>query len=258
MCRMIAFVGKDDSALESLYSVFRHGSQCDPLATAAFPSKPTCHPNGWGYALYDGVNLHHYRSSRPVWEEAVSLPRLKGRGVFAVLHSRLASDPTLDAPGCSHPFVASTPNGILLLAHNGGVQTDPSSPKDMVDSEWALGVIAAQGIESALPLLKHRTKPNSALNLIVLSIPRDPAKPPELHCLNFFNATAQNRVDYYRMYRAELGSGQVFFSSTFKEAGIKGLANVETAPFGELFSLRLPEGMWSSGEPRHSLQSVET
>ena len=241
MCRMIAYVGKGDAGLPRLFSAFREGSKCDPYVAPALGPEYTCHPNGWGYAIYDGLNLHHFRSSRPVWEEEVQLPAVAGQTVYAIFHSRLASDPRLKSPISSHPFIAPTDEAILLLAHNGGVEEDEPAVKGVVDSEWALGVIAKAGsLKKALPLLKERTRRNSALNLIVLAIPRNQAAPPEVHCLNYFKTEDAGRKAYYTMYRAEAGNGEVFFSSTFKPLGLSGLGRIQEAPFGQLFSLGLP------------------
>jgi hypothetical protein len=238
MCRIIAFVGPGSSDLQTLFRAFREGSNCDPYVKDAFGEKYTCHPHGWGLALYDGQNLHHFRSSEPVWKDEFSLPSIKGENVYAIFHSRLASNPALDAPICSHPFIAATDKEILLLAHNGGVQVDEATPDTIVDSEWALGeIVKAGGIAEALPHLKKRTKPNSALNLVILALPRDKATPPALHCLNFYKTEDPARMAYYKMFTAEFGDGKVFFSSTFKDLGIKGLINIKAAPTEELFSL---------------------
>ncbi len=242
MCRMIAFIGgkrgKAQSAgLQTLYRAFRDGSKCDPYVKDAFGPASTCHPHGWGFVLYDGGRLHHYRSSLPAWQEDVPLPPVKGRNVYAIFHSRLASDPTLNSPICSHPFLAATDKEVLLLAHNGAVNPPHPPASRVVDSEWALAVMAKAGrIEKALPELKKRTRPNSALNLLVLAIPRDGKNPPAIHCLNFYKTDEPGRVAYYKMYTAGLAGGKVVLSSTFKDLGINGLANIQAAPFGQLFS----------------------
>jgi predicted glutamine amidotransferase len=239
MCRMIAFVGDGSADLQSLYRAFRAGSRCDPYLRPALGTKLACHPHGWGLGLYDGDSLHHFRSSLPVWQEEVPLPPIQGKKrVQAVFHSRYASDVTLNTAICSHPFIASTDKEILLLAHNGGVEMDDPAAARIVDSEWALSVmVKARGIEKALPFLKERTKENSALNLIVLAIPRAENAPPAIHCLNYFKTQEPGRVAYYTMYTADFGGGKVFMSSTFKDLKIKGLTKIEVAPFGELFNL---------------------
>lgn len=235
---MIAFVGSASADLGPLFSAFREGSQCDPYVSPALGEQFTCHPHGWGLALYDGERLHHFRSSRPVWQDDVPLPPVSGKTVHAIFHSRLASNPALNSTTCSHPFIASTDKEVLLLAHNGSVEMDHPAPAGLVDSEWALRVIVkAGGIEKALPLLKERTKPNSALNLIVLAIPRNGQVSPSIHCLNFFKTNDPARVAYYSMHTADFGAGKVFLSATFKDLNIKGLTNLHPAPFGQLFTL---------------------
>jgi hypothetical protein len=233
---MIAYVGCEAEALPVIFRAFKEGSQCDPYVKDALGPAYTCHPHGWGLALYDGAGLHHVRSSQPVWEENFAFPALKGNRIYALFHSRLASNPKLSSPICSHPFMVSTEKEILLLAHNGVVEVDEPPTPRVVDSEWALGEIArAGGIAQALPKLKERTKPKSALNLMIMAIPRDETAPAAIHCLNFFKSEEPGRVQYYKMRTADFGGGRVFFSSTF--SGMEGLGNVETAPFGEVFVL---------------------
>ena len=167
------------------------------------------------------------------------MPPIKGKNVYAIFHSRLASDPKLNSPICSHPFLAATNKEVLLFAHNGGVEVDKNTPKNIVDSEWALAVMAkAGGMAKALRKLKKRTNPNSALNLAVNS-PFLAARKlrPVIHCLNYHRATDQGRVAYYKMYTGDFAGGKVFFSSTFKDLKVKGLTNIQPAPFGQLFSL---------------------
>ncbi len=235
MCRMLAFVGNGSTDLTALFSGFRQGSRHDPYVQPALGNY-TCHPHGWGYALYDGTNLHHFRSSAPVWEEKVKLPRTKGKNLCAMFHSRLASDEALNTPICSHPFITSTNEEVLVLAHNGGVRVEDDSAAKVVDSEWALSVIAkSRCIDEALQRLRGLTK--TALNLILLRIPRDGNQPPTIHCLNFYKSKQPEKIAYYRMYTADFAGGKVFLSSTFKDLGIEGLQGVEPAPFDQLFSL---------------------
>src|SRR6478735_4810564 len=153
MCRMIASVGSTYTELAEIFRAFQDGSGCDPFVTKALGEKYTCHPNGWGYVLYDGHNLHHYRSNLPVWHEPAPLPNLQGKRIYAIFHSRLASDPNLDLPTCSHPFVGATDQEIIFFAHNGGIQEDVPLP-NVVDSEWALAqIVKAGSVESAMPKL---------------------------------------------------------------------------------------------------------
>jgi hypothetical protein len=235
---MIAFAGGKSANLEPLYEAFRTGSKCDPYVKNAFDSRPTGHPHGWGLGVYDGINLHHFRTSLPAWDQNIPLPPVVGENIHALFHSRLASDPTLDLPICSHPFVAATGTEVLLFAHNGGVEVDANAPARMVDSEWALDIIVKMGsIGKALPYLKECTRSNSGLNLMILAIPRQPGAPPVIHCLNYHKAENPEREAYYKMFVGDYEGGRVFISSTFKDLEIKGLTNVTPAPFGKLFSL---------------------
>jgi predicted glutamine amidotransferase len=235
MCRMLAFVGASSADLTDLFTAFQRGSQHDPYVKAALGNH-TCHPHGWGYALYDGTDLHHFRSSAPVWQENVKLPRTKGKTVYAIFHSRLASDETLNTPICSHPFITATDKEVLLLAHNGAVKVEDDSAGRIVDSEWALSLIArAGGIKNALQPLKKLTR--SALNLLLLKIPRDGRQEPSMECLNYFKSEKPERIAYYRMYSADFAGGRVVLSSTFKDLGIEGLQDIQPAPFDQLFNL---------------------
>jgi hypothetical protein len=235
---MIAFVGAGSTDLRGIFAAFCEGSKSAPYVGAALGQEYTCHPHGWGLTLYDGIDFHHIRSSLPVWETKTALPTIKGRVVYAIFHSRLASNPALNSPICSHPFIAYTDKDVLLLAHNGGVEVEDPAATRMVDSEWALSMIAmAGGLENALPQLKKRTKANSALNLLLLTIPRDGTMTPTIHCLNYFKTAQPERADYYRMYTGDFAGGKVVLSSTFKDLGIGGLTNIEPAPFNQLFCL---------------------
>jgi predicted glutamine amidotransferase len=253
MCRIIAYVGPGSNDLQKLFDAFRAGSQSDPYVRTIWNDK-TGHPNGWGYAFYDSKSLRHYRSALPVWDDTFALPPATGQTVQAIWHSRLASDPSLDLPICSHPFIAAANDDIVLFAHNGGVNVpDPTMGKLVVDSEWALAEIVRRGgLEQALEELKNQTKPNSALNLVVMTIPRDKTVAPKVQGLNYYKSDKPERIAYYQMYTANFAGGQAFFSSTFKETA--GLTNVQLAPFGEIINLGVEsfasstkaENKWSS------------
>ena len=233
MCRMIASVGCTNDEIRTLFKAFATGSKCDPtLPDRIKSSGQTCHGQGWGYAMYDRNSLHYFRSSRPVWEEADSVPLVSGTKGRMILHSRLASNPALNLPTHSHPYMAATDNETLFLAHNGGVKEDAAKP-NVVDSEWVLGEIARRGIKDALPDLKSRTKDGSALNLVILKIPRDNRQKPEVLCFNSY----KGEESYYGMFTATLGKGRVFMSSTFAEMSLTGLSNLQKAPRDELFGL---------------------
>ena len=93
----------------------------------------------------------------------------------------------------------------------------------MVDSEWAFAqILKAGGVEQALPMLKERTKQGAALNLLILTLFRDPAKPPAIHYLNYFKTDLEGRIAYYQMYCGDMTAGKAVFSSTIADLPIKG------------------------------------
>ena len=229
---MIAYIGSSQEDLRNLYRAFRAGSECDPYLQPA-EMNCTSHPHGFGYVIFDSKGgLRHYRTSKAVYEDQAPLPELAG-GIHGILHSRLASDPSLSGPIFSHPFVASTEKEILFLAHNGGV--DPGVlPERMVDSEWVLQqMVAAGGIEQALPLLKSRTRRHSALNLVIMAIPRAVGTTPAIYFVNYYDTDRPGKQDYYRMFSGDMPGGRAVFSSTFKDSGIKGLRQIAEVRFAE-------------------------
>jgi len=235
MCRIVGYVGESEEDLQQLFGAFRKGSSCDPfLQRAGIPFE--CHKDGWGYAMIDSTGVHHYRTARAVYQDDAGLPRLQGK-IFAILHSRLGSDQTLNGHICAHPFAGATDDAVLFFAHNGGVDFK-DLPARMVDSEWAFRqILKAGSVEGALPKLMEQTKDGSALNLLILSLPRDNKKSPALHYLNYYKTKEEGRVAYYQMYSGDMPGGRAVFSSTLKDLAIPGLANVETAVTGSLLSL---------------------
>jgi len=232
---MIGYVGTSAEDLQNLYTGFSEGSACDPYLKRAGYNF-TCHKDGWGYVILDANGLHHYRSSRAVYDDQVLLPRLSGT-IYAILHSRLGSDQTLNGHICAHPFAGSTDDAVLFLAHNGGVDCD-NLPKRMVDSEWAFSqILKAGGVDQALPMLKERTKTGAALNLLVLTLSRDPAKPPALQYLNFYKTEQEGRIAYYQMYSGDMTAGKAVFSSTIADLSVKGLGNIKKAVVDRLLVL---------------------
>ena len=236
MCRITGYVGDSAEDLQNLFKVFSEGSECDPWLKKAGINH-TSHKDGWGFAILDEKGLSHYRSALPVYEDTNKLPHPTGR-FYALLHSRLGSDQSLNGHVCAHPFSGSTDEAFLFFAHNGGVDCG-TLPKRMVDSEWAFKqILEAGGVARVLPLLKEKTWPNSALNLLILNIPRDPAKSPAIQYLNYFKEPKnEGRIGYYQMYTASLPGGKAVFSSTMADLGVKGASNVQKAAFGKLLDL---------------------
>ncbi len=235
MCRIIGYVGKSEADLQNLYAAFGQGSACDPYLKKAGYNF-TCHKDGWGYVLLDDNGLHHYRSSRAVYDDKVALPRLTGT-IYAILHSRLGSDQTLNGHICAHPFSGSTDEGVLFFAHNGGVDCE-NLPKRMVDSEWAFAqILKAGSVEKALPMLKERTKQGAALNLLILTLYRDNTKPPAIHYLNYYKSEDEGRIAYYQMYTGDMTAGKAVFSSTIADLPVKGLGSIKKAVVDKLLVL---------------------
>lgn len=235
MCRIVGYVGSSAEDLQNLYEAFCQGSACDPYLKKAGYNH-TCHKDGWGYVLLDGNGLHHYRSARPVFEDKVAWPRLRGK-IYAILHSRLGSDQTLNGHICAHPFAGFTDAAALYLAHNGGVECE-NLPKRMVDSEWAFAqIIKAGSLEKALPFLREKTRQGAALNLLQLSIFRDEKKAPALQYLNYYKTDLEGRIAYYQMYCGDLPGGHAVFSSTIADLPVKGLANIKKTPFDQLLTV---------------------
>jgi len=235
MCRMVGYVGTSEDDLQNLFAAFSQGSASDPhLQKAGINS--SCHKHGWGYALLDANGLRHYRTSKPVYEDKSGLPRLSGK-IYAILHSRLASDESLCGHIFAHPFSGSTSEAVFFFAHNGGVGPE-NLPKRMVDSEWAFGeILKAGAVEPVLPLLKEKTKPNAALNLLILTIPREEGKGPVLQYLNYFKSENEGRIGYYQMFTGDMPGGKALVSSTIADLPVKGFSNVKKAVFDKLLVL---------------------
>jgi len=85
--------------------------------------------------------------------------------------------------------------------------------------------------------LRERTKTGAALNLLILSLYRDNAKPPAIHYLNYFKTEAEGRMAYYQMYSGDMPGGKAVFSSTIADLPVKGLGNVKKAMFDKLLIL---------------------
>jgi glutamine amidotransferase len=222
--------------VRELHAGLKRACENDPTLSGIAPGCSR-HCHGWGYVIRAANGLFHYRTATPIYQDDTPLPRLAGE-IRAIFHGRFASNEALAGDIFSHPFVAATGREIIFLAHNGGLQPDPPAERQ-VDTEWALEqIIQAGGLAQALPTLKQHTK--SALNLLVLSIDRSNGAPAVLRGLNYFlNSHDQARENYYQMYLGTMPGGRVFVSSTIRNdrAHVQGLAHLEAAAFGELFTL---------------------
>ena len=232
---MFGYAGNSEADVRELHAGLKRACENDPsLAGIAAGCSRHCH--GWGYAVHAANGLFHYRSAKSIYEDDAPLPRLEGE-IRAIFHGRFASDSSLAGHIFCHPFVAATDREIIFLAHNGGVKPDHLAERK-VDSEWVLEqIIQAGGLDQALPKLKEHTA--SALNLLLLNIPRSQGAPATLQCLNYFKSKEQPKLAYYEMYLAAMPGGLAFVSSTFKNYGenVRGFALSGPATFGETFAL---------------------
>src|SRR6185437_2435073 len=168
-----------------------------------------------------------------------ALPKLEGK-FRAIFHARYASDETLTGHIFSHPFVAADNKQVIFFAHNGGVDPkNPAHPKRKVDSEWAMDqFVGKTDFESEVrKISSQHTK--SALNLLILTIGREPGTPALLQYLNYFNADRPR--EYYEMFEGEMPGGRAVMSSTMTLAEVK-LANLKgkrVANFGALTKLEI-------------------
>jgi glutamine phosphoribosylpyrophosphate amidotransferase len=232
---MVGYVGTSETDLQNLFAAFRQGSGCDPYLKKAGIDHE-CHKDGWGYVILHEKGLHYYRSSNAVFEDDAPLPKLSGK-IYAILHSRLGSDQSLNGHICAHPFMAATDQAVIYFAHNGGVDAENLPPR-VVDSEWAFAqIIKAGSVEKVLPFLMDKTKQNAALNLLILTVPRDNTQPPVIQYLNYYKTNAEGRVGYYQMFCGDMPHGKAIFSSTINDIPVKTATNVKKAVTGKLFVL---------------------
>jgi predicted glutamine amidotransferase len=234
---MFGYAGKSQLDLHALYSGLKNACGNDPtLQAVAAGCSRHCH--GWGYVIHAGNGLFHYRSSRPIYDDSVVLPKLEGE-IRAIFHGRYASNEKLAGHIFSHPFVTSTNDEVIYLAHNGGVSVPPDkSLERTVDSEWVLDKIARQGATDAtLRELKESTR--SALNLLILKVSRAVGTPAPLQYFHFFKPKEEDKAGYYRMYLGSMAEGRALVSSTLTMDGTKvdGLKNIAPAKYDILAPL---------------------
>jgi len=229
---MFGYAGKSQKDLHALYSGFKRACANDPTLHAVAPGCSS-HCHGWGYIIHAENGLFHYRTSRPVYEDNVILPELQGE-IRAIFHGRYASNEKLLGHIFSHPFVASTDDEIIFLAHNGGV-TPENELERSVDSEWVLEeIVRSGGADKVMPKLKERTK--SALNLLILKVGRGVGTPVSLQYFNFFKPKEQGKVDYYTMYAGSMPEGRAVVSSTLTmtDSKVRDLSDITPAEFDTL------------------------
>jgi hypothetical protein len=234
---MFGYCGKNESDLSELYDALKRACSNDPSLSAVAPGCSR-HCHGWGYVIHADNGLFHYRSAVSVYDDDIKLPKLKGT-IRAIFHGRYASKPELAGHIFSHPFMSADDKRTTFFAHNGGVSV-PGLPERKVDSEWAMEqVIAAGDLEPALPKLKEHT--GSALNLLVLTIGREKDTPALLRYFHYFKPKEPGKVEYYKMFEADLPGGKALMSSTMTlpEAGLANKKNLRQANFEKLTNLEV-------------------
>ena len=229
MCRMFGYIGYSSDELNLLYTALVESSRNDVIGKKY----------GYGMVVYTNNNLLHFRSSRPIYEEAFKLPELKGK-IFGVFHTMNAHDKSLISPIFEHPFTASNGNEVFYMAHNGVVNKQSIMEYLGIngtynDTEAALQYIAEKGLSSVDDLEKYT---ESSLNLIILHLDKDKEK-PEIYFKNFYRD--KSKGDYLDMYRVNMPHGMAIVSSTLTRYGIDGgmsvngtgLINLESGdPYG--------------------------
>jgi predicted glutamine amidotransferase len=236
---MFGYAGKSQKDLHALYSGLKGACGNDPTLQAVAPGYSR-HCHGWGYVIHAENGLFHYRTSRPIYDDNVVLPKLEGE-IRAIFHGRFASNEKLMGHIFSHPFVTATNDEVVFLAHNGGVSVPPEkSSERTVDSEWVLDEIAREGATNkTFEKLKENTR--SALNLLILKVSRAAGTPASLEYFHFFKPKEPGKVDYYTMYLGSMSEGRALVSSTLTMDGTKvsGLNNIAPARFDSLTPLDL-------------------
>ncbi|AKV75320.1 glutamine amidotransferase [Metallosphaera sedula] len=209
---MVAYRGSDRATLRELADCLVKAAEDDPL-------KGWSHPHGWGMVALTEDKLIHHRSSRPIFEPSerstlINLVDSLSGKMMVIIHARKASDPSLVSSMYSHPYQESNDREVIYLAHNGSVDLSLAREVGMgiegvVDSELVAKYISMKGIASVGDLIPY-TK--SALNLLILQIPRGVGSPLSRAKLYYFNWTNSNDP-YYDLY---VGSGFVTSSSLSK------------------------------------------
>ena len=229
MCRMFAYFGASRDELLLLFRALRSSAESDPLAPNQTKNQ---HSDGWGYVLYAGGELGHEKFLEPIFAGGErSIPEFSGPA-YAIFHARQAGSELVGESRFQHPFRGEWEGGTIFLAHNGSFakrrlasELDPSfDASEVVGSEAALKYILQQRnkgarLTDATTRLEDFTKRNSALNLLILEVPR--SGEPQLFAKHFYNRVQDGRDKsiYYQINYQKLDSGGVaFFSSTLAQA----------------------------------------
>ncbi len=230
MCRMFAYKGNSMDELNKLYKALIESARNDAIGSKFGYGN---HPDGFGYVIYNKSDICYYRSEKPIYEENVKLPEIKG-DIYAIFLARKASGKKHIGVVYSHPFMDNYGENVIFMAHNGLVSEDKLKIKlnykyDASDTELALYYISKYGIESVYELMNNYTE--SSLNLLMLSISKI-NKETSLYYLNYYKN--KEKSEYSDMYRAKLNHGEAIISSTLR---LNGITTDEKIEFGKLLKL---------------------
>ncbi|KUH33951.1 glutamine amidotransferase [Thermococcus celericrescens] len=124
MCRVM-FAAGDGKRIRPLLDALVRSSENDPYKERR--GRGNQHRDGWGYVLLKEGSVKHYRSLRPIFEDAAALGSLREElEGFAVLmaHTRAASQGARNLFNV-HPFAFSSRHGFTFwLLHNGDLDKE--------------------------------------------------------------------------------------------------------------------------------------
>ncbi len=223
MCRMFGYVGDSRKDLERLVEALRMSSKRDTVAESL--EMDSVHADGWGFALYSERGLSVHKSKRPVFEDDGAIPKTSGR-IYAVFHARMATDKSLVESRFSHPYSGDDESSFVFLAHNGSLKKERLAEKlgfsgRATDSELAMKYLLRNGLGRSGELESYTT-PNSALNLLVLSVGRSGGA--KVYVKHYYRKVEgrKDKSRYYAIYHERLSGGKAAFSSTFNDYGFSG------------------------------------
>ncbi len=227
MCRMFAYAGNSREDLARLVGALSKAAKRDTVAERV-PLKNIVHGDGWGFAVYSKRGLTYHRSGRSIFNEDVVLPPTDGK-ILAVFHAKQATPGNPVGERFSHPFLAETPYGLILLAHNGSLYKDKLAERlhfagdlsRITDSELVLKYAVQRGLSAASADLEDCTKTNSALNLLVLEIGDNGQA--DMSVKHFYHKEGRlDKTRYYELCCEDLAGGRAVFSSTLNDYGLSG------------------------------------
>ncbi|RLE60995.1 MAG: hypothetical protein DRJ35_01700 [Thermoprotei archaeon] len=123
MCRLVAFVSREEVEAEVMMRSLRDASRLDRFAEKlGFLS----HDDGWGYAFASKIDgkwgLYFYKTIVPMWNDPHSSLSFRGFTVGFV-HARKASKGMPKNTFSAHPYIYTGEDGSLVfLGQNGGIK----------------------------------------------------------------------------------------------------------------------------------------